>query len=392
MLADTTETGGAPWDCCLRGFARRGLAALETEFGLTFRGAFEHEFHLDAVEERPNSAYALDALRRQGDFAGVFLRALRQAGLTPESIMPEYGPCQYEVTVAPAAGLRVADEAVMLREVARAVATRLDARASFTPMLRPDAVGNGVHVHFSLADGNGAPVNHDPEAAAGIAAPAGGFLAGVLAKLPALTALTAASTISYLRLTPNRWSAWATNLGQQDREAALRICPVFAAREAAPGAQFHFEYRAADAAASPYLVLGAIVWAGLSGLREGLPAPPATAENIAGMSDAAPRGSGDRAAAVVARRRAGPARGGRRSQGRDGSGAARRLSPPQAFRGGPDGGLRRRRPVCALPPRLLTFLFRRAALRYHSRTNRGGSHGRDLRKSLAAQDRAGAGT
>ena len=32
---------------------------------------------------------------------------------------------------------------------------------------------------------------------------------------------------------------------------------------------FNFEYRAADAAASPYLALGALVWAGLDGLRAG---------------------------------------------------------------------------------------------------------------------------
>jgi hypothetical protein len=38
--------------------------------------------------------------------------------------------------------------------------------------------------------------------------------------------------------------------------------------------QFHLEYRAADAAACPHLCLGAMVRAGLTGIREGLPAPP----------------------------------------------------------------------------------------------------------------------
>jgi glutamine synthetase len=91
----------------------------------------------------------------------------------------------------------------------------------------------------------------------------------VLDKLPAITALTAAASISYLRLTPNRWSAAFNNLGYRDREAGVRICPVFAQAEMAK--QFHFEYRAADAAASPYLVLGAILAAGLLGLDRGLP-------------------------------------------------------------------------------------------------------------------------
>ena len=35
------------------------------------------------------------------------------------------------------------------------------------------------------------------------------------------------------------------------------------------GAQFNIEYRVADAAASPYLALGALIWAGVDGIRQG---------------------------------------------------------------------------------------------------------------------------
>jgi glutamine synthetase len=38
--------------------------------------------------------------------------------------------------------------------------------------------------------------------------------------------------------------------------------------------QLRLEYRGADAAANPYLALGAIVRAGMDGVRAGLPAPP----------------------------------------------------------------------------------------------------------------------
>ena len=39
--------------------------------------------------------------------------------------------------------------------------------------------------------------------------------------------------MSYLRLTPNRWAPTAVDIVQQDRGAALRVCPVFAADDAA---------------------------------------------------------------------------------------------------------------------------------------------------------------
>ena len=285
VLADICNTDGSPWDCCPRNFLRRGLQALRDEAGLLLKASFEHEFHYDAVEERPNSAYNLDAYRRQGSFGETFLYALSQAGLEPDTFMPEYGPCQYEITIEPSMGLRAADNAVILREMARAAAWRLGARASFTPILRPDAVGNGVHVHFSLLDAETRePVGYDPGRPHGISERMGGFAAGILAKMPALTALTAAATISYLRLVPHRWSASYNNLGIQDREAGVRRAPVFEVSGAAAAQQFNLEYRAGDAAASPYLFLGALVWAGLHGLRQGLATPEATEEDASEFS------------------------------------------------------------------------------------------------------------
>lgn len=273
VMADIVHLDGTPWAVCPRDFLKRGLEALRTRHGLTVKAAFEHEFTYDAVEERPNASYALDAFRRQGRFAETYLGALREAGIELDTFMPEYGPKQFEVTVGPATGVTAADQAVAVRELARATASRFGGRASFTPILRPDAVGNGVHVHFSLWDASGAPVNHDPAHPQGLSATAGAFVAGILAKLPAITALTAAASISYLRLTPDRWSAAYNNLGFRDREAGVRICPVFGTDPATVAKQYHFEFRAADAAASPYLVLGAIIAAGLYGLDEALPAP-----------------------------------------------------------------------------------------------------------------------
>jgi glutamine synthetase len=287
VLGHIRELDGQPWECCPKHFLDRAITALHAEFGLEVKAAFEHEFHYDGAEERPNSNYALDAFRRQGAFAGSLLWALGQAEIRPDTFMPEYGPAQYEVTIEPAIGARAADDAVILRELTRASAARHGAQASFTPILRPDTVGNGVHVHFSLRDAEtGQPINHDPDRDHGLSTRAGAFLAGIQTKLPALTALTAASTISYLRLVPNRWSAAFNNLGLQDREAALRICPVFETTGAEPADQFHFEYRAADAAASPYMVLGGLIWAGLDGLRQNLPAPVPTTTDAAAMDAA----------------------------------------------------------------------------------------------------------
>ena len=92
--------------------------------------------------------------------------------------------------------------------------------------------------------------------------------------------------MSYLRLTPHRWSAAWNNLGYRDREACVRICPVLDIADVpAIADQFNVEYRATDATASPYIALGALVWAGLEGIRQALPVPEATDEDLSTLDE-----------------------------------------------------------------------------------------------------------
>ena len=171
--------------------------------------------------------------------------------------------------------LTAADHAVVTREMARATAHRHGFRASFSPMPEASGVGNGVHIHMSLQDASGAPVTYAPTGPMGLSMAAQHFCAGVLQHLPAICAITAPSPVSYLRLTPNRWAPTLIDIVQQDRSAAMRVCPVFAAVDAADAArQFNFEFRVCDAAASPYMALGAVIFAGADGLQRKLGLPP----------------------------------------------------------------------------------------------------------------------
>lgn len=282
VMGDIMELDGTPWACCLRGQLRAALRRLEERHGLTVSASFEHEFHYAGAEAQPGIGYSLRAFRRLGPFPNRLMAVLSEAGLTLDTFMPEYGPGQCEVTIAPQPALRAADEAVILRELVRATARGLGARASFAPILDPAGVGNGVHVHFSLKDAEGRPVCYDPDGPDGVSPAAGAFVAGIVKRLPEFLAITAASVASHLRLTPHRWSAAFNNFGRQDREAAVRICPVFGSGSDTAD-KFHFEFRAADAAASPYLLLAAMVNAGTSGLDDGLGTPPVTEADLAAL-------------------------------------------------------------------------------------------------------------
>jgi glutamine synthetase len=284
-LADIQTTDGKPWSCCPRHFLRRALEDLQREAGLNVLSAFEQEFVYTGVTGLQGTTYGYDAYRHQGLFAEALMSAIRRAGAKPDSFLPEYAPRQYEVTVAPAVGVRAADEAVIVREMARAVAFRLGHRVLFTPVVALNEVGNGTHIHLSLTDMHDAPIMYDPSRPYGLSAVAEPFVAGILRHLPALAALTAPSIVSYYRLRPNRWAPTWSNLAYRDRGAAVRVCPVFDAALEDAAHQFHIEFRVCDATASPYMALGAIVHAGLDGIRAGmrLEAPPR--KNFWDMSD-----------------------------------------------------------------------------------------------------------
>jgi glutamine synthetase len=274
FIGDIRTTDGAPWECCPREFLRRATAGLAAQgYGLV--AAFEQEFVYSGIDDQPGAPYSLSAFRRQGLFGEIFTAAMRAAGVAPDSFLPEYGPRQFEVTAAPAAPLQAADHALITREMARAAALRMGRRVTFSPMVDPAGAGNGVHIHMSLRDTSGQPATYANGEPYGLSAAARRFFAGVLANLPAICAITAPSPVSYLRLTPNRWAPTRVDIAMRERSASIRVCPVFGPADAADIVrQYNVEFRPADATASPYLVLGAIIFAGVDGMARKLELPP----------------------------------------------------------------------------------------------------------------------
>ena len=283
MLGDIVTLDGEPWAFCTRQILREALERLHKLTGARLYSAFEHEFQLKGAG-LPNQGFGRNAFEDQRMLLETLMGALKAAGLSPDSIMKEYGPHQFEVVVAPEIGPRAADCAVILREVTRSTAWHMGEEATFAPILDTASVGNGVHIHLSFLDDAGTPLTYDENGPCGMSALTDAFAAGVLKYMPHILALTAPSVVSYERLTPHRWSAAYNNLGFRDREASLRICPVTAKDPASIARQFNIEYRAADAAACPHLALAAVVHAGCQGIEDGLRAPAATEDDLSLLS------------------------------------------------------------------------------------------------------------
>ncbi|WP_244293157.1 glutamine synthetase family protein [Stappia sp. TSB10P1A] len=280
VLGNIRYLDGRPWEFCTRSILEAALARLKTVAGVTLYGAFEHEFQIKQLTGEIGKAFTLAAFQEERHFCEAVVAAMRDAGVTPDTILKEFGAGQFEVTMGPQKGVTIADHSLVTREIVGLVARELGYDPTFTPIRDPAGVGNGVHVHLSMLDDAGTPVTHDPQGKHELSEVAGMFVAGILKYLDAIIAITAPSVVSYLRLTPHRWSAAFNNLGFRDREASVRICPVSDISDIARAAQFNFEFRAADAAANPHLALAAIVHAGVQGIEERLPVPEATQEDL----------------------------------------------------------------------------------------------------------------
>lgn len=265
---------GAPWALCPRDFCKR-MVAEAAAAGLEVRAAFENEFYLlrsegDSIKPFDETLFA-STLSMDGAAAviGDIADALHEQGIEVEQYYPESGPGQQELTISHAAGVDAADRQIAFRETVRGVAMRHGLKASFLPKIFARNAGSGCHLHLSLwSKGVNVFSGDGPH---GVSKKGEAFMAGVLAHLPALMAITTPSCNSYRRLQPHAWSGAFQCWGVDNREAALRL-------PTSPGGpSTNFELKTVDASSNPYLALGAVIACGLDGIRRKtrLPAPVA---------------------------------------------------------------------------------------------------------------------
>ncbi len=243
------------------------------EAGYTAKMAFEIEWALSTTSPEftaaaTGPAYGYTRLIEQSDYLRELLVALDEQGVVVDQIHPEYGAAQYELSVTAEGPVEAADTMVLVRETIRALAARRGLFASFSPKVLAEGVGNGGHVHLSLWRGE-QNIFTGGQGRYGMHGEAEHFTAGVLDHLPASLAIGAPAPASYLRLIPSHWAGAFQVWGLENREAALRFVTGSPGN---PGAA-NLEVKAYDLSANPYLVVAAVLAAGLHGLAFSTPLP-----------------------------------------------------------------------------------------------------------------------
>ena len=214
LLCDQLDHDFEDWGSCTRSFLKRAIAAAE-EMGIEVMAAFENEFYLahevdGGVEPyQDGPVYSSAGMDRVADVMDDILAALEAQGLDVEQAINEYGPGQQEIAIRYDRALDAADNQLRFRDTVRGVTeVRHGLICSFAAKPFAHGVGSGAHIHFSLWSPDGQR-NLLYDAAAGerlLSETGRQFVAGVLAHLPALVALTCPSFNSYERLQPRAWA------------------------------------------------------------------------------------------------------------------------------------------------------------------------------------------
>jgi glutamine synthetase len=277
MLSDQLDHDGTDWGCCPRSYLKRVIAEAATA-GMVVQAAFENEFYM--LEEQDGVAvpwadgpcYSSAGMDRAADVMADIVDALLAQDIEVEQAINEYGPGQQEIAVRYRDALGAADQQLRFRDTVRGVAETHGLIASFAPKPLADGIGSGAHVHFSLWTTDGSRnLMYDADAGDRLLSDLGrSFVAGVLAHLPALVALTCPSFNSYERLRPHAWAGSTVSWGPDNREASVRVASPFRGREAE---STNVELKACDPSCNPYLALGGLITAGLDGVRRGMQPP-----------------------------------------------------------------------------------------------------------------------
>jgi glutamine synthetase len=249
--------------------------------GLTPVVACEIEFYLLREEDgrlvpagggRAGERQKIDAysLQRLDDLAPVFdeiYRAAAAQGLPAETLMSEYSPGQFEITLHHRDdALKAVDEAVMFKRAVRGAAQKHGLIACFMAKPFTGRAGSGLHMHVSVNDARGNNLFASEDAAGTPALRHA--IGGLKATMAESMAVFAPNANSYRRFVSESYAPVSPIWGINNRSVSLRV-------PAGPAASRHVEHRIAGADANLYLAVATVLAGAAHGLAGKIdPGPP----------------------------------------------------------------------------------------------------------------------
>ena len=205
--------------------------------------------------------------------------ALEDMGYTIEASHHEVARGQHEIDFQFGDVMTTADRVMTFKHVVKTYATKHGLHATFMAKPIEGINGSGMHTNMSLYDlKTGKNVFDDPNGELGLSDTAYSFIAGIMAHIKGIAAISNPTVNSYKRLVPGyeapSYLVWSTS----NRSCLVRI-------PASRGKGTRVELRCPDPTCNPYLEMALCLAAGLDGIKKGLKPAPAYDENVFALSD-----------------------------------------------------------------------------------------------------------
>lgn len=268
----------------LKNDAMTPVLACELEFYLLDAAAYARGEVIPAstaggMRLQQTQVYGVQELEDMSGFFQHVYRCAAEQGLPAETVISEYAPGQFEITLTHREdALRAVDEAIQFKRLLKGVAAQHGMLACFMAKPFSELAGSGMHVHLSLAgpDGENLFAGEPGETNALLRNAIGGLAATVSDCM----AIFAPNANSYRRFRPNSYAPIAPTWGENNRTVTFRI-------PTGPAPSRHLEHRASGADANPYLAAAAVLAGVHKGICEQLePGSPVTGDGYA-QSEAA---------------------------------------------------------------------------------------------------------
>lgn len=237
---------------------------------------------LDGRASHKTEVYSVDHLHGMLPLFSDIYKGAEKAGIKAETMISEYAPGQYELTLHYRKDvMQAADDLMRLKRIVRAQARAHGVTACFMAKPIEDYAGSGMHFHVSLADDQGQNVF--------VEAVEGQWSDKILHAMGGLRATMGESMLvwaphanSWRRFASQSYAPVSPTWGVNNRSVALRI-------PAGDIKARRIEHRPSGVDANPYLVAATI----LAGLRHGManridPGPETTGNGYEDGADAPP--------------------------------------------------------------------------------------------------------
>lgn len=225
---------------------------------------------LDGRRSNRTEVYSVDQLIGMQPLFDDIYAGARLAGIAAETLISEYAPGQYELTLHYRHDIvQAADDLVRLKRIVRAQARRRGVVACFMAKPHADHAGSGMHLHVSLSDGKGRNVLAE--------APGADWsdtlrhaIGGMLATMGETMLVFAPHANSWRRFAIQSYAPVSATWGENNRSVAIRV-PA-----GGVGAR-RIEHRLSGVDANPYLVAATVLAAMRKGIEQGIdPGPEMT--------------------------------------------------------------------------------------------------------------------